>query len=218
MITEQEAQDLMKELISLREKVKKTKDAKLIRQLKTHENKCIDSFRYLIKMKTSRYKSFSNYDDLNQEAMEALLKAMNNYNPKKGSFFWWCHKYIDTRISRTANLHTTIRFPLRVAKKTPPHKEPIPKNLIDSRSNPEKQVENLEFARALNLAIDDLPEKQKNILSMLYGISVDTPYSINEICESLNIARSVCIKEIKNASIRFCNSFTISFQTLFVRR
>lgn len=209
MITEQEAQDLMKELISLRELAKKTKDTKVIKKLKMHEKKCIDNFKYVIKMKTSRYKSFSNYDDLNQEATEALLKAMNNYNPKKGSFFWWCHKYIDTRISRTANLHTTIRFPLRVAKETTPHKEPIPKNLIDLHLNPEKQVESFELRKVIDLAVNSLPEQQKRIVSMFYGTDGDKPYSINKICEKLNISRAYCLKEIKIASSKLKENIKI---------
>ena len=202
MITEQEAQELMKELISLREKAKKTKDPQIIKNFRAHERKCIDNFKYVIKMKTSRYKSFSNYDDLNQEAHEALLKAMSNYNPKKGSFFWWCHKYIDTRISRTANLHTTIRYPLRVAKETTPHKEQIPKNLIDIRLNPERSFEYMETKFFIHEALEKLPQNQRQIMTMLYGVAGDKPASINKVCETLNISRASCIKEIKSASIK----------------
>lgn len=192
----------MKELISLRDKAKKTKDPQVIKSFRLHEKKCIDKFKYVIKMKTYRYKSFSNYDDLNQEAHEALLKAMSNYNPKKGSFFWWCHKYIDTRISRTANLHTTIRYPLRVAKETTPHKEQIPKNLVDFRLNPEKSFEYMETKFLINEALDKLPQTQKQIMTMVYGVSGDKPASINKVCETLDISRSFCLKEMKSASLK----------------
>lgn len=202
MITEQEAQELMKKFISLRELAKKTKDSNHIKEFKIHEQKCIDNFNYVIKMKTQRYRSFSNYDDLNQEAHEALIKAMSNYNPKRGSFFWWCHKYIDTRISRTANLHTTIRYPLRVAKKTTPHKEPIPKNLLDVKANPEKDIEIMELNSVITDAINSLPSQQKKIIDMLYGISGEPPMSIKKICESLNISRVCCLKEINSASMK----------------
>ncbi len=103
MLTEIEAQDLMIKLIDLRKRAKEAGDPKIISELKKHEKICMEKFRYLVTMKTGRYKAFNNYDDLNQEGFEALVKAMNNYNPKKGSFFWWAHKYIDTRISRSAN-------------------------------------------------------------------------------------------------------------------
>src|SRR5579864_8903493 len=112
MLTEQEAHDLMIKLIDLRNQFAETGDSKVEAALKRHEKECIEKFRYLVTMKTGRYKSFSNYEDLNQEGLEALTKAMKNYNPKLGIFFWWAHKYIDTRIARSANLHTTFRFPL----------------------------------------------------------------------------------------------------------
>ena len=103
MLTEQEAQDLMIKLIDLRGQVMTSEGNTIKKDLRRHEQVCIEKFKYLVTMKTGRYKAFSNYDDLNQEGFEALIKAMNNYNPKKGSFFWWAHKYIDTRISRSAN-------------------------------------------------------------------------------------------------------------------
>jgi DNA-directed RNA polymerase specialized sigma subunit len=123
MLTIDEAQTLMEKLIDLRTRAKESKDPQDVRNFKKQETLCVEKFGYLVTMKTSRYKSFANYQDLNQEGYEALLKGMKNYNPKKGNAFWWFHKYIDTRISRSANLHTTIRYPLKVAKALPPHKE-----------------------------------------------------------------------------------------------
>src|ERR1700690_2536210 len=139
MLTELEAQDLMIKLIDLRSKVKE--DASLGAEIRAHEKICIEKFKYLVTMKTGRYKIFNNYEDLNQEGYEALIKAMKNYNPKKGSFFWWAHRYIDTRISRSANLHTTIRYPLKVAKNNAPHKESVMPLLIEENYCPDKELE-----------------------------------------------------------------------------
>src|SRR5579885_2444090 len=150
MLTEQEAHDLMTKLIDLRTQAKSSDDPKITAQLKRHEQICIEKFRYLVTMKTGRYKAFSNYEDLNQEGLEALIKAMANYNPNKGSFFWWAHKYIDTRISRSANLHTTIRFPLKVAKETAPHKESVLPVLVEERYCPDKELEESQLNYSVN--------------------------------------------------------------------
>jgi len=88
MLTEQEAQDLMTNFISLREKYNETKTKEDLVKFKNHERECINKFKYLVTMKTGRYKAFSNYEDLNQEGLEALVKSMKNYNPKKGIFFF----------------------------------------------------------------------------------------------------------------------------------
>jgi RNA polymerase sporulation-specific sigma factor len=199
MLTEQEAQKLMIELISLREIVQNSDDPDVLDKLKKHEQLCIENFKYLIFMKTGRYKSFANYDDLNQEGFEALLKAMKNYNPTKGSFFWWAHKYIDTRISRSANLHTTIRYPLKVAKINIPHKETSLPLLVEEQYCPDKRLEELQSVNSIQTAMCFLTEEQKNIVNLSFGFGGDKPLSINKICKKLNISRSYCIRLIDSA-------------------
>jgi RNA polymerase sigma factor (sigma-70 family) len=199
MLTEQEAQDLMAKLCDLREQVKDSNDPKLVNELKKHERICMAQFRYLVTMKTGRYKAFSNYEDLNQEGFEALVKAMNNYNPKKGSFFWWAHKYIDTRISRSANLHTTIRYPLKVAKAHTPHKESVMPLQIEERYCPDKELEESQATQAIHSAVSLLSPKQKEVINLAYGFDGDKPMSINKICKKLSISRSSCIQTINSA-------------------
>lgn len=201
MLTEQEAQQLMIDLIKMREEIKsaKNKDQKLIAKYKQHQNICIEKFRYLVSMRTSRYKSFSNYDDLNQEGFEALTKAMANYKPNKGSFFWWAHKYIDTRISRSANLHTTIRFPLKVAKENTPHKESVLPLLIEERYCPDKELEECQTTQLIQNAMSSLTEEQKQIINLAYGLDGDKSLSINKICKKLNLSRAVVNKTLNGA-------------------
>lgn len=199
MLTEQEAQDLMAKWVILRDKSKKDNDPKIKAELERHQRICMDQFKYLVTMKTGRYKAFSNYDDLNQEGFEALTKAMNNYNPKKGSFFWWAHKYIDTRISRSANLHTTIRYPLKVAKNTTPHKESVMPLMIEERHCPDKELEESQTTHAIYGAMELLSDDQKRVINLAYGFDGDKPLSINKICKQLSISRLSCIKTINSA-------------------
>lgn len=198
MLTEQEAQDLMIKLVELKSEAKNS-DSKVKNELKRHEQLCIDKFRYLVSMKTGRYKTFSNYDDLNQEGFEALIKAMKTYNPKKGSFFSWAHHYIGTRISRSANLHTTIRYPLRVAKAVTPHKESVMPVIIESRYCPDKQLESSQVNKAIFEASNFLSEQEKEMLNMVYGLDGNKPMSVNKICKKLGVSRLHCIKTISSA-------------------
>jgi RNA polymerase sigma factor (sigma-70 family) len=199
MLTEQEAQDLMAKLVDLRAQAKDSMDKKLIAQMERHEQICIESFRYLITMKTGRYKAFSNYEDLNQEGFEALIKAMKTYNPKKGSFFAWAHNYIGTRISRSANLHTTIRFPLKVAKANTPHKESVMPTMIEERYCPDKELEGVQTIQAVQGAMSMLSNSQKEVINLAFGFDGDKPMSINKICKKLSISRLSCIKMINSS-------------------
>lgn len=201
MLTEPEAQQLMIDLIKMRDEIKsaKKKDPKLIAKYKAHQNICMEKFKYLVSMRTGRYKAFSNYDDLNQEGFEALTKAMANYKPNKGSFFWWAHKYIDTRISRSANLHTTIRFPLKVAKENTPHKESVLPLLVEERYCPDKELEEVQTTHMIQNAMSALTEEQKQIVSLAYGFDGDKTLSINKICKKLNLSRATVQKTLNSA-------------------
>lgn len=199
MLTEQEANELMTKWIELKAKVAEGQDPKVIREFEKHDRICVEKFRYLVTMKTGRYKAFSNYDDLNQEGHEALIKAMKTFKPNKGSFFAWAHNYIGTRISRSANLHTTIRFPLKVAKVNTPHKESVMPLLIEERYCPDKELEESQVTQAVQGALSALSKEQKEIIDLAFGFDGDKPMSINKICKKLNISRLGCIKTINSA-------------------
>ncbi|HEY4877140.1 MAG TPA: sigma-70 family RNA polymerase sigma factor [Puia sp.] len=195
----EESQRLMEKFIILREKYSKSNNKKDLFMLNKHERICVEKFKYLVSMRTDRYRGFYNYEDLNQEGLEALIKAMKNYDPKKGSWFWWAHKYIETRISRSANLHTTIRYPLKFAKLNTPHKESVLPILVEGRFCPDKNLERAETLKAIQSAMEFLNKEQKDIISFAYGFDGDKPLSINKICKKMNISRLSCIKTINSA-------------------
>jgi RNA polymerase sigma factor (sigma-70 family) len=199
MINMEEAQQLMEKFIELRGKMRESKSITDQVNFEKHEALCIQKFIYLVTMKTGRYKAFSNYEDLNQEGMLALVKSMINYNPKKGCFFYWAHRYIDTRISRSANLHTTIRYPLKVAKAVTPHKESILPLLIEERYCPDKELESSQTIHAVEAAMNVLSLEQQNIINLAYGFDGDKPLSINKICKKLGVSRLNCIKLINGS-------------------
>lgn len=199
MLTKKEAEILIEEFISLRDLAEKNKDNETIERFRKHERLCMEKFKYLVSMRTDSYKGYYNYEDLNQDGLEALVKAMVNYDPKKGSFFYWAHRYIKTRISRSANLHTTIRFPLKFAKANTPHKEPSLPVLTDNKPHPEKNVETVEVSDIIKSAMNQLNEDQINVITFAFGFDGDKPLSVSKICKKMNISRVSCIKTINSA-------------------
>lgn len=196
MITEQEAQELVTKYKRLKKSAESDESVKL--ELKKHESICISKLKYLVTMKVGKYKNFNNYEDLIQEGYEALLKGIKTYESSKGSVFWWLHKYIDTRISRSANLHTTIRYPLKVAKQQAPYKEFNMPNLIEEIDCPDKKLEEHQSIQLINNNLKYLSEKQKEILSLAFGFN-DKICSINKIAKKTNLSRSAVLKEYKAA-------------------
>jgi RNA polymerase sigma factor (sigma-70 family) len=196
MLNIDESQKLIEEFIRLRKIANESPENKKL--FKDHEKLCIKKFKYLVTMRTSRYRLFANYEDLNQEGLAALVHAMSNYNPKLGNFFWWSHKYIDTRISRSANLHTTIRYPMKVAKEVPPHKE-VAMPLVISNDNPENNLYDVEIKNLLSNIVSQLEENQKEIINLYFGFTTNKPLSVNKICKELKISRLTCVKSIKKS-------------------
>jgi RNA polymerase sigma factor (sigma-70 family) len=197
MLTVEEAQQLMAQFIELRETATESAAAQAI--FEEHQRVCVQKFMYLVTMRTNRYKSYSNHEDLVQEGLEALTKAMANYNAKKGNFFWWAHRYIGTRISRSANTHTTIRYPLAVAKDITPHKEMHLPLLIEEIYCPDKQVEASQVNIAIHEAMDILSVEQRNILNLAYGLNGESKISLSKICQQLNVSRLTLVNSINDA-------------------
>jgi DNA-directed RNA polymerase sigma subunit (sigma70/sigma32) len=210
MLTIEEANDLMTNLIQLRNKKNESKEA--LNAYRKHEANCVSKFSYMIKLKASKYKFFSNYEDLIQEGYKALLYGMNNFDPATGgNIFWWLHKYIDTRISRSANTFSTVIVPLKVAKDTPPHIKTLSnvsskkmhsifEHLNHKEDGVEKMYEDHELYSLVTKNFDKLNDLQKDVITMKFGINNQMSLPIDKICEIKNISRIKCLKLLNSAT------------------
>jgi len=193
-MTEYDAQKLLNKLTLLKQQAKESGNTT---ELKKHERLCIEQFKYLINMKTNKYKFFNNYEDLKQEGFLALLTAIDSYLPSKGSFFYWAHQYIDTRLNRMSNAHTLIRYPLKPNEERSSYKEMPIQHLIisDNKYCPHFQLESAEINHNIQSAIDKLPSDQKEIINSFYGLNQDKQ-SISNINKKLKITRLKCLKKL----------------------
>ena len=195
---EESAREIAKKLKEL--EVKFSNDPSILnrKKLENYKNIAIQKFSYLIKRKTLKYRNFINYEDLQQEAYIALARGLKTYNPSKGSIFWWLHHYLDTKISRAANNHSVIRYPLQFSKKTPPHRESKIPVLLEFKKIPEIQLESEQLKFLLERSLENLSDRQKIIINSLYGFE-DKPISVARICKKLNLSRKLCLEEIEKS-------------------
>lgn len=194
-----EAQILIKKFIKAKKRAKRIKTEASKQTLRTIENECINKFKFLVYMRTAKYRGFSNYEDLNQEGLLALSHAMQNYDPTKSSFCYWALRYIETRIARSANTHTTIRFPMRYAKINTPYRETKLPKLLDVVNCPDKMFEASETASAVRDAMGVLAGRQKKIVELYFGFDGNKPMNISRICKAMKIQRNKCLEIISNA-------------------
>lgn len=169
------------------------------------ENKIIIMMAPLINGVTSKYKKFSNYDDLKQDAYEALISAMKTYKPNKGDFIWWASKYIKTIVSRRANKHSTIKIPLNKTKLIIPYKTSTMPIIIDNK-NPDSLYEAEEEIQLLKKSLKTLSSNEQKIMSMYFDVLSNSTKTIAEISKIMKIPRSAVNSTVESASEKIKNS------------
>lgn len=199
---QEEIDEYAKILVALRDKAQKSKDPTLKKEYSEYQRFCMEKFRYLVNIRVSKYRKFSNFQDLEQDGYEALILALKTYDPSKGSFTWWADKYISTRISRAANTHSTIRFPLKKAKELKPFKISTIPIIIDIQPNALENIQISEIIEHISKAIKELPEGHQKLISLIYGFQGMKPHSIGTVIKNLSISRPQCLKILEEAKFQ----------------
>lgn len=169
-----------------------------LKRFHAYQNIAAHKLKFLVINRVSKYRKFSNYIDLEQDGFEALMLAFNTYDPKKGSFGWWANKYIATRVSRAANAHSTIRFPMKKAREMKPYKTSVFPLMIDEHS-PVDAVEAGKNVVNISEAINKLSENHQKIINMTYGLNNFEECSINGVMKELSISRQQYSKLLNEA-------------------
>lgn len=195
----EEINEIAKEYVELREQASKTKNKKIKSKFKQFHNDIVKKLSHLVLLRTNRYRMFNNYHDLQQDGFEALFMALKTYRPEKGDFSWWAKKYIDTRVSRAANSHSTIKYPLKITKDYKPHKMNAIPIITDTAFDPQQNLEYTELQKAVAEAISLLPEIQQRVIKLSFEMAGNRASTISKISEELKISRTSCLKILEEA-------------------
>jgi len=192
----EEVNSIAKEYLKLKvnsENSKKDKDI-----FKKYQNQAVNKLSYIIKNKAGKYRKFSNHADLEQEGYVALMMAFESYKVGEGCFYWWAKHYVETRISRSANTHSTIRIPLKKAKEMTPYKTNISPDMECGLKSPFENVESKESSEFVMNAINQLPQEQRRAIMIAFDYTRNDS-SITSIIKELKVSRPTCNKIIKEA-------------------
>lgn len=125
------------------------------------------SLKSLIYMRCSRYKKFSNFDDLVQDGYEALLMAFKTYRPGKSAFTWWSNKYIATKIARSASKHNLIKIPIAKAKNMKMVRADTISSSVDENQS-EILLENSILIKKISNILNKMPLEDQEIFKYVY--------------------------------------------------
>lgn len=207
---QEEIDEFAREFIKLRTKASKSKSKVIKQKFEEYQAFCFSKFKPLVIGRVGKYRKFSNYVDLVQDGYEALVLALRTYDPDKGSFTWWADKYISTRISRAANAHSTIRFPLKKARELKPFKTATIPILVDSQPDALENMESSETSGYILSAIKELPEQHQRLINLIYGFHGVKPQSMGTVLKALSISRPQCLRILEEAKTKLKEKLTES--------
>jgi RNA polymerase sigma factor (sigma-70 family) len=207
MISELTPEKLLKKFVVIRNKLNKHKDNKeLKKQFDYYLDLCINKFKYMITTKTNRYRGFPNHQDLIQDGTVGLIYALRTYRPRKGNFYAWAHKYINTKISREANKHSTIKIPLHKAKDMCPIKVCNYPMGQEAGKDCIEMMENSENIEVIPEAIKELSSEQQEIIRMSYGFGGGRQRTIGNISKKMNISVNEC-ERLRNDALNSLKNY-----------
>lgn len=141
---------------------------------------------YLVQSKIKKYKSQIFYLDLLQEGKLGLLKAIYDFDLKRGiNFFKFANWHIKHR----------IRLYLRWQKRN----EPIEIERSYTNNESDYQYEQFEMKKNLVKEVENLPHIYKNVLILRFGIGCDK-CSLKDIGEKFSLSKQR-IEQIEKSAI-----------------
>lgn len=183
------------------------------KEFERFQNFCMQELNFLVQKRVAKYKKFANYKDLQQDGYEALLYALRTFRREKGCFSWWADKYISTRVSRAANTHSTIRFPLKATKENKPHKISI-----DTGSEEQAQILSQETCPPSDLLLEQaesnsivanllskVEQPYQDLLRLTFGLGNVQQVPVSKIIEQFQISRSQYLRLLEEAKTKFKN-------------
>lgn len=164
---------------SLSEKEKNEKISKI------HDT-IINGMSFLVRYKTKPYKNFPNYEDLVQEGLIGLIKAVQRFEcDRYPNFFKFSEQWIVNFIKRSASKFDVVYNPSR---ERVVYSEPADLDIEEETEiSPEELFLEQERKNTINKVLSDLPDRDKEIVQRIFGIGGFKPQTLREIGPLYNL-------------------------------
>lgn len=178
------------------------------------------NLRFVIKI-ANKYKGFGlDIDDLINEGNLGLLRAAEKFDPNNGTKFttyavWWIREAIQKAIRETS---TGVKFPAKkftemksdewkIASldKTIENSEDDSASLLsfqkdNKEKSPEKAFVQMQMIKEISEAVNQLKEKEQQIIKLRYGLTGKNPMSLSEIGNEMGFSKER-IRQIENKAL-----------------
>jgi len=146
-----------------------------------HKNKVLAELvrrlSYMVHSKIKYYKSQPFYSDLLQEGRLGLVKAIENFDTSRGINFF---KFASWHILSRVNNH--LKWVKRCSRK-------VQNSALDEVLTPQEYFEKQEEKKVLLKAIDALPEIDREVVMMRYGMGGHKNHTLKQVGDVFSLTK-----------------------------
>lgn len=154
------------------------------------ESNLVSSLAFIVNSTIAKYKKFPNYEDLYQEGMYGLVKAIQNYNTDTTfDFFRYAMWWIKARIFRSIGKINLVRITgdVEESKRTFGMSD-ITTTDVSSNETPETVLIHNDEISQLTKALDKLPQDHKELIQLRYGLTGNKELTLKELGQKFNLS------------------------------
>jgi len=174
-------------------------DDELGKKVEKMQNRIVTELSFLVYSNAQPYRKFPNYEDLVQEGFIGLLKAVRRFEHARfPNFFVFSEQWIRHSVKRAASRFDIVYNPNKnrvvYADPTDVGKE------VETEDTPEESFFDKERNARVEEVLNDLPERDREIVKRIFGIGSYKPQTLREIGPLFNLTHER-VRQIKNKVI-----------------
>lgn len=194
VVSNQEIMDMFKEIDEFREQSDLT-PAKLEDVIRRKQDAIVEKLLFLVYGHAKMYRNFPNYDDLVQEGLLGLVKAVRKFEWQRfPNFFVYSNQWIRHSVKRAASRFDVVYNP---NKNRVVYSEPDETEAIPVEEGPEEVYFNQEKIDSINKILSEFPERDREIVQRIFGLGGFKPQTLREIGPQFNLTYER-VRQIKN--------------------
>lgn len=158
------------------------------------QDKIVERLAFLVYSQAKQYQGFSNYDDIVQEGLIGLLKAVRKFEWQRfPNFFIFSEQWIRHYIKRAASRFDVVYNP---NKNRVIYAEPD-ENEIDENADLDEILFTKERKSSINNILDDFSRRDREIVRKIFGLNDDKTQTLREVGPQFNLSYER-VRQIKN--------------------
>lgn len=170
-------------------------DEELAKIIQKMQNNIVDKMKFLVYSNARPYRKFSNYEDVVQEGFVGLIRSVHKFKWSLfPNFFVYSNQWVRHYTKRAASRFDVMFNP---NKSRVVYSEPDENKSIPAEDTPDGIFFRQERANGVNEILNHFPDRDKEIVRMIFGLGGYKPQTLRKIGSRFNLTHER-VRQIKN--------------------